>query len=156
MSSEPLNNRHCGDVLCNGRFFLACGGCGPVVRLLACQARAQRSIACLLERKWRLQTNVALLWWTWNKLHLGYCSDMARWYELQLSHSDSTWPWSCVEVLGKPLISRCLCPPSSEWYLMERESWVVMIGCICSEVRKCWILPRGDETTKEYVPVSGV
>ena len=28
----------------------------------------------------------------------------------------------CVEVLGKPLISRCLCPPSSDGYLVERES----------------------------------
>ena len=31
-------------------------------------------------------------------------------------------PRPCVEVLGKPLISRCLCPPSSDGYLVERES----------------------------------
>ena len=32
-------------------------GVGVVgVRLLACHARARRSIPCLLERKWRLQT----------------------------------------------------------------------------------------------------
>ena len=28
----------------------------------------------------------------------------------------------CVKVLGKPLISHCLCPPSSDGYLVERET----------------------------------
>ena len=27
----------------------------------------------------------------------------------------------CVEVLGKPFISCCLCPPSSDGYLVERK-----------------------------------
>ena len=62
----------------------------------------------------------------------------------------------CVEVLGKPLISRRLCPPSSDGYLVERESWIVMTGFSCSKIRKCWILPRGDETVKECVPIPGV
>ena len=30
--------------------------------------------------------------------------------------------WPCVEVLSKPHISYCLCPPSSDGYLVERES----------------------------------
>ena len=62
----------------------------------------------------------------------------------------------CVEVLGKPLISCYLCPPSSDGYLVERKSWIVMIGYSCSKVRKYWILPRGDETVKECVPILGV
>ena len=59
-------------------------------------------------------------------------------------------------MLGKPLIFRCLCPPSSDWYLVERESWIVKIGCSCSKVRKCWIFPRGDETVKECSNIRGV
>ena len=29
--------------------------------------------------------------------------------------------WLCVEVLGKLLISYCICPPSSDGYLAERK-----------------------------------
>ena len=29
--------------------------------------------------------------------------------------------WSCVEVLGKLLISYCLCPPSSDGYLVKQK-----------------------------------
>ena len=62
----------------------------------------------------------------------------------------------CVEVLGKRLISHCLCPPSSDGYPVEWESYIVMIGYSCSKVRKYWILPRGDKTVKECVPIPGV
>ena len=55
--------------------------------------------------------------------------------------------WSCVEVLGKLLIPYCLCPPSSDGYLVEWESYI-MTGYSCSRMCKCWILPRGDETVK--------
>ena len=62
------------------------------------------------------------------------------------------WPvfksscWPCDEVLGKPLISYCLCPPSSSGYLVEQESYIVVIGYSCSKVSKWRILPKGDET----------
>ena len=38
------------------------------------------------------------------------------------SHTVIALDQSCVEVLSKPLISRRLCPPSSDVYLVERES----------------------------------
>ena len=61
----------------------------------------------------------------------------------------------CVEVSGKPLIhvSWRLCLPSSDGYLVEWESWIVMMGYSCSKVRKCWIIPRGNETVNERVPI---
>ena len=48
-------------------------------------------------------------------------ADMAMWSDCN-SHTVVAHDQSCVEVLGKPFISRCLCPPSSDGYLVERES----------------------------------
>ena len=71
------------------------------------------------------------------KLHLtSGTADMAMWSNRN-SHTVVAHDQSCVEVLGKPLISRRLCPPSSDGYLVERESYIVMIGYSCSKVRKC-------------------
>ena len=63
---------------------------------------------------------------------------------------------TCVEVLSKLLIPYCLCLPSSDGYLVERESYIVMIGCSCSRMRKCWIPFRRDETVKECFPIIGM
>ena len=38
------------------------------------------------------------------------------------SHTVAAHDQSCVEVLGKPFIPCRLCPPSSDGYLVERES----------------------------------
>ena len=81
-----------------------------------------------------------------------YIDGNANFYELLAAHigCGSTWPngnpfsqivevkqrrarlvlgwvtesrcWPFVEVLGKPVISRRLCPPSSDGHLVERES----------------------------------
>ena len=57
-----------------------------------------------------------------HKLHLtSGTADMAMWSDCN-SHTVVAHDQSCVEVLGKPLISRRLCPPSSDGYLVERES----------------------------------
>ena len=45
-------------------------------------------------------------------------------------------------------IPYCLCLPSSDGYLVEWESYIVMTGTSCSRMCKCWILPRGAETVK--------
>ena len=42
--------------------------------------------------------------------------------------------WSCVEASGKLLIPYCLCPPSSNGYLVERKKWKIVNGISC---RKC-------------------
>ena len=56
------------------------------------------------------------------KLHLTLgTADMAMWSDCN-PHTVVAHDQSCVKVLGKPLISRCLCPPSSDGYLVERES----------------------------------
>ena len=57
---------------------------------------------------------------------------------------------ACVEILSKVLIPYYLCLPSSDEYLVEWESEVAMMCCSCGIVHKCWILPRGDETLKEW------
>ena len=57
-----------------------------------------------------------------HKLHLtSGTADRAMWSDCN-SHTVVAHDQSCVEVLGKPLISRRLCPPSSDGYLVERES----------------------------------
>ena len=57
-----------------------------------------------------------------HKLHLtSGTADMSVWSDCN-SHTVVARDQSCVEVLGKPLISRRLCPPSSDGYLVERES----------------------------------
>ena len=57
-----------------------------------------------------------------HKLHLtSGTADMAMWSDCN-SHTVVAHDQSCVEVLWKPLISRRLCPPSSDGYLVERES----------------------------------
>ena len=57
-----------------------------------------------------------------HKLHLtSGTADMAMWSD-RISHTVVAHDQSCVEVFGKPLISRCLCPPSSDGYLVEQES----------------------------------
>ena len=56
-----------------------------------------------------------------HKLHLtSGTADMAMWSDRN-SHTVVAHDQSCVEVLGKPLISCHLCPPSSDGYLVERE-----------------------------------
>ena len=57
-----------------------------------------------------------------HKLHLtSGIADMAMWSDCN-SHTMVAHDQSCVEVLGKPLVSRCLCPSSIDGYLVERES----------------------------------
>ena len=49
-----------------------------------------------------------------HKLHFtSSTADMEMWSNLN-SHTVVAHDQSCVEVLGKPLISRCLCPLSSD------------------------------------------
>ena len=70
----------------------------------------------------KVASNMAPPQWTWDKLHLtSGTADMAMWSDLN-SHTVVAHDQSCVEVLGKPLISRRLCPPSSDGNLVERES----------------------------------
>ena len=65
----------------------------------------------------KVASNVA-----WDKLHLTLgTADMTMWSDRN-SHTVVAHDQSCVEVLGKPLISRRLCPPSSDGYVLERES----------------------------------
>ena len=90
-----------------------------MVRLLGCHARARRSLPSHCRE---VPSHVALPKWTWDKLSLtSGTADMAMWSDCN-SHTVVAHDQSCVEALGKPLISRCLCPPSSDGYLVERES----------------------------------
>ena len=61
--------------------------------------------------------------------------------------------WSCIDVSGKLLIPCRLCPLSSNRYLMEwkrlhYKDWLWL-------QKMCWILPKGDKTVKECVPIPG-
>ena len=51
--------------------------------------------------------------------------------------------WSCVEVSGKLLIPYCLCPPSSNGYLVERKTGKLCMVLAAENVQNS---PRGDET----------
>ena len=81
---------------------------------------------------WRESGVFKLMWRRPGGHGINYTLGTAQWHgvvvRLLISHSDNTWPWSCVKVLGKPFTSCHLCPPGSDVYLVERESWIVMIG----------------------------
>ena len=73
-----------------------------------------------------------------HKLKVTNCREEASWSSHNFHTSGSIWPccWPCAEVLGKPLISRRLCPPSNDGYLVEWESYIAMIGYSCSKLHK--------------------
>ena len=107
---------HKSTVLCS-IIALFSGGCGPVVRLLGWSRKSpafgsphQRDVASDVVPP------------SGHTLHLtSGTADMAMWSDCN-SHTVVAHNQSCVEVLGKPLISRRFCPPSSDGYLVERES----------------------------------
>ena len=59
--------------------------------------------------------------------------------------------WPREEVFRKLLILYCLCPPSSDGYLVEQGSYIVMIGYSCSWMWKCLIPPEEMRVWKRCV-----
>ena len=88
-----------------------------MVRLLGCHARAP-AFGSPQQRKWHLMWRRP----SGHKLHLtSGTADMVMWSDCN-SHTVVAHDQSCVEMLGKPVVSRHICPPSSDGYLVERES----------------------------------